>query len=116
MRSAPCDPPTLSSDPLVPTVEMLSESRKRKLKRHATRLVKEHGAEVAASILTTLVSSAAALLADRHSRARAASDAAEHAAKKAEKKAKKAAKGKKGKKKHGKGKLARRDRGEATPA
>ena len=46
-------------------MEVISESRKRKLSRHAARLVKEHGAEVAANILVSLVSGAAAMLLQR---------------------------------------------------
>jgi hypothetical protein len=70
-------------------MEVAKEGTRRKLAKHARRLVKEHGAEVAASVLVSLVSSAAALLLERAQR-------------KAFKQARKAAR------KHAKGKKARR--------
>jgi hypothetical protein len=87
-------------------VEVISESRKRKLARHATRLVKEHGAEVAANILVSLVSGAAATLLERRKALEARSSAAEPA--KGGKKSRKA--GRNGKKVKKKDKHRKRDR------
>ncbi|MDB4950701.1 MAG: hypothetical protein JWM27_3350 [Gemmatimonadetes bacterium] len=46
-------------------MEVVKDGTGKKLAKHARRLVKQHGADVAASVLVSLVSSAATLLLER---------------------------------------------------